>query len=310
MRTLTVVVPTYNRASRLDRALRCLTTQSAVPVPLRIVVVDNNSSDSTAAVVQSYGGRVQYAFEENQGLAHARNAGILSASPDDVVAFTDDDVEVAGNWAATLAREFGEHPEVECVGGRVLPRWNGAPPAWLTREHWGPLALQDHGNEPREFDRSRPVCLVGANVAFRRPVFDRIGLFSPHVQRVKDGIGSTEDHELLRRLYEAGGRARYVPDLVVTTEVPAERLTRAYHRRWHAGHGKFQALMRLPDLETSRRGRILGVPAHLYRSAARDAAAWVGGRLSGDTARAFAAETRLWFFTGFLLERCPCVPRR
>ncbi|HYT65363.1 MAG TPA: hypothetical protein VEL51_03005 [Vicinamibacterales bacterium] len=51
-----------------------------------------------------------------------------------------------------------------------------------------------------------PIGLIGANIAFRRQVFDRVGRFSPSVQRVKNGIGSTEDHELLTRLYAAGGR--------------------------------------------------------------------------------------------------------
>jgi cellulose synthase/poly-beta-1,6-N-acetylglucosamine synthase-like glycosyltransferase len=174
---------------------------------------------------------------------------------------------------------------------------------WLTRAHWGPLALQDHGDAPLTFDAKQPVCLIGANVAFRRSVFGRVGLFSPAVQRVKDGIGSTEDHELLLRLYAAGGRALYLPDLLVTTEVPQERLTREYHRRWHRGHGRFHALMRIPSLERSTRGRLLGVPAHLFRTAVADAAAWAKLRVQGDAAEAFTRETRLWFFSGFLQER-------
>ena len=53
------------------------------------------------------------------------------------------------------------------------------------------------------FDAAHPAGLVGANVAFRRGVFERIGMFSADVQRVRDGVGSTEDHELLGRLYDA-----------------------------------------------------------------------------------------------------------
>ncbi len=306
---LSVIVPTYNRSAMLARALRRLTRQTSAHAPVEIIVVDNNSADDTARVVAEFGEGVRYVFEPKQGLSHARNAGI-AASLYSVIAFTDDDVEVAGNWAAVIERELEDHPDVDCVGGRVLPEWDADPPAWLTREHWAPLALQDHGDEPRTLDRGTPVCLVGASVAFRRSVFDRVGVFSPDVQRVKEGIGSTEDHELLRRMYEAGGRARYTPDLVATTVVPRARLTREYHRRWHEGHGRFHAVMRIPEMEQSARGRLLGVPAHLYRSAAADAASWLRLRIAGDRARAFAAEMRLRFFAGFFRERCTCRPRR
>lgn len=302
MKALTVAICTYNRAAGLLTALRAVAAQREAATRFEIIVVDNNSTDDTCAVVQSFGESVRYIFERRQGLSYARNAA-TEAATGDVIAFTDDDVEVAPGWAAVLTNTFSNHPEVDCVGGRVLPRWTQPPPAWLTRAHWGPLALQDHGESPITFDISRPVCLVGANVAFRRSVFDRIGLFSPAVQRVKDGVGSTEDHELLLRLYADGGRALYVPDLLVTTEIPPDRLTRQYHRRWHRGHGRFHALMRTPSMERTNRGRVLGVPAHLFRAAAADAAAWLTLRLQGQAAEAFARETRLWFFSGFRQER-------
>jgi hypothetical protein len=56
-------------------------------------------------------------------------------------------------------------------------------------------------------------------------------------------------------------------------------------------------------MEHTNRGRLLGVPAHLFRTAAADAAAWLTLRLQGHAAEAFARETRLWFFSGFLQER-------
>lgn len=309
MTALTIVVPTFNRAAALEGALRALTAQRGSPPP-EIVVVDNNSRDATRDTVRAFGSRVRYVFEPRQGLSHARNAGIDHATRnagtparEHVIAFTDDDVEVAPGWAAALVQAFEEHADVECVGGRVLPRWTSPPPLWLTRAHWAPLALQDHGDAPLTFDAGRPVCLVGANVAFRRSVFDRVGRFADHVQRVGDGIGSTEDHELLLRLYGVGGRARYAPGLLVWTDVPAERLRRAYHRRWHRGHGRFHAIMRTPEMERTARGRWLGVPAHLYGAAAKDLVAWARLAATGRAAAAFEHELRLWFFWGFFGER-------
>ncbi len=82
--------------------------------------------------------------------------------------------------------------------------------------------------ERRSFTRiSRaPVCIVGANLSFRREVFDEIGLFAPKFQLVKDVLGATEDYELQRRLWQSGRQGRYVPDIVVTADVQAERLTK------------------------------------------------------------------------------------
>lgn len=310
---LTVIIPTFNRAPLLERALRALqVARGTASRRCEIVVVDNNSSDATRDVAARAGEGVRYVFEPRQGLSHARNAGIDAAgarAPDRLVAFTDDDVEVAPEWIGVLAGAFEAHPGVPCVGGRVLPRWTQPPPAWLSPAHWAPLALQDHGPQPRLFDAATPLGLIGANVAFRSDVFDRIGLFSTHVQRVRDSIGSTEDHELLARLYASGGSALYVPDLIVRAEVPGDRLTRAYHRRWHRGHGRCHARMRLADIERSR-AKFLGVPAHLFRTAARDAASWLPLTLAGDASGAFARETRLCFFSGFVRERCSWLPRR
>ncbi|HVL69021.1 MAG TPA: glycosyltransferase family 2 protein [Vicinamibacterales bacterium] len=312
MRRAAILVPTHNRAGSLRRTLSSLVAQSHPATDIELIVIDNNCTDDTAAVCARFSPRVRRIVEERQGLSHARNAGIAALqhfTGDDIVVFIDDDVEATAEWIGALVDAFERHPEVDGAGGRVLPSNPAALPSWITRRHWAPLALQDHGDDALVFESGRPVGLVGANFAFRKRVFDRIGGFSPDVQRVKDGIGSTEDHEFLQRLYAAGGRALYVPSAVVTTEVPQTRMTRAYHRRWHRGHGRFHAVMRTPELERSKL-RVLGVPLHLVRRALADVVAWVRSLLVGDSARAFAAETRLWFFSGFLKERCACVGRR
>ena len=303
MRTpkLSVILPTFNRADSLQRALAALLRQSADPWSYEVIVVDNNSTDGTASVVASNNDpRLRLVSETRQGLSYARNAG-LDAARAPLVAFTDDDVEVAPDWVETIVEAL-RRPEVDGVGGRVLPAWQHGRPRWLTREHWAPLALQDHGDSRRLFDRDHPIGLIGANVAFRRTVFDRIGRFSPAVQRVRDGIGSTEDHELLTRLYAGGGRMLYHPRMLVMTRVPGDRCDRRYHRRWHEGHGRFHALMRLPEMERAR-VTPLGVPGHLFRAAARDFGAWLRSIAVADWDRAFLAELRLRFVKGFLWTR-------
>jgi glycosyltransferase involved in cell wall biosynthesis len=299
---LSVILPTYNRAASLRRAVDALLHQDAAARDYELVVVDNNSSDGTSAWLASVDDcRVRHVREERQGLSHARNAGLREARGD-YVAFTDDDVEVAPDWVSTIVKALDARSDIDGVGGRVLPAWEGARPAWLTKSHWAPLALQDHGDQKRVFDRELPIGLVGANVAFRRSVFDRTGPFSADVQRVKSGIGSTEDHELLTRLYDAGGRMLYLPRMLVLARVQPDRYEREYHRRWHEGHGMFHARMRAPQMDHSRL-RLFGVPAHLLRSAARDGLRWLGSCVQRNWDAAFDAELRLRFFRGFLTER-------
>ena len=299
---LSVILPTFNRSDCLPAAIDALLGQGAESCAYEVIVVDNNSTDQTRAILASrVDPRLRVVEEARQGLSFARNAG-LAVARGELVAFTDDDVEAAPDWVVRIVGAFEQNAGIDGVGGRVLPVWSLPPPAWLTRDHWAPLALQDHGDVERIFDASAPVGLVGANVAFRREVFARVGQFSPHVQRVKDGIGSTEDHELLTRLYAAGGRMLYVPRMLVRARVQADRYTRGYHRRWYRGHGRFHAMMRAPEMERSRMA-ILGVPSHLLRSAGRDAGRMAARLLSGDREGAFAAELRLRFFQGFVESR-------
>lgn len=304
---VSVVISTYNRCGVLPSALESARAQDTGNVRYEVIVVDNNSTDETRQVIEAFIARhktldIRYVFEGKQGVSHARNAGIASARAP-IVAFFDDDVYVAPDWIANIKRIFDEHPEIGCAGGKVLPQWSGEPPSWLTSEHWSPLALQDHGDAPFYVNLDRQICLISANLAFRREVFERIGVFAPELQRVKGSIGSMEDLELMLRFYQSGGQGLYEPSLMVAAPVELERVTKAYHRKWHTGHGHFYALLRLKEMEMSDRGRLFDVPAHLYKQAMADSIGQIKHTLRGNRAAAFQHETRLRFFAGFFRKR-------
>jgi glycosyltransferase involved in cell wall biosynthesis len=303
---VSVVMCTYNRGDLLPGAVDDVIAQSHPQTPpFELLVVDNNSTDSTRAIVEraeTRDGRIRYLRETKQGLSHARNAGIAAARAP-LIAFTDDDVRVGPDWLATIMRTVRAHPGVSVVGGRVLPIWPAPPPSWLTPRHWGPLALVDYGEQPVRVDADNPLCLVGANLAIVRTAFDLVGGFSADVQRVRDSVGSSEDHEFLLRLFGAGGFGIYDPGIVIHAAVQPDRLECVYHRRWHTGHGHFHAVMRPEYLERSNTGRLFDVPAHMYRSALCDAASWAKAKLRRDDADAFSCEMRLRFFGGFFGTR-------
>jgi glycosyltransferase involved in cell wall biosynthesis len=304
---VSVIISTYNRGVLLEDALRSVLAQTeATAPPFELIVVDNNSTDATREIIECFAGidgRVRYLFEPQQGSSHGRNAGIRAARAP-LIAFTDDDVRAEPDWVAAIVRAFGEHPEADVVGGRVLPIWPAAPPVWLTRDHWSPLALLDYGEASMVIDADHPICLVSANLALRRPVFDAVGGFGPDFQLVKSGIlGSIEDHELLLRVLRTGRTVFYDPRITVHAEIQPNRLERAYHRRWHTGHGHFYALLRSEDMEQTGAGTLFGVPAHLYRQALGDLVAWVRAKAVGRPERAFRHELRLRFFAGFFQTR-------
>ena len=270
-----------------------------------ILVVDNNSTDNTPAVVASLQINspvtLRYSHEPRQGNAYARNTGVEQAHGP-IVAFIDDDVVAAPNWVDTIKSAFDRDPQLSFVGGKVLPLWDHDPPSWLTHSHWAPLALLDYGDKEKEIAGLMPLGLLTANIAFKKEVFAEGARFSPSLQRVKDSIGSMEDTEFLMRLCRSGRTGRYLPQLITWAVIDPERLTKAYHRRWHTGNGHFYAVMKDPEWERSS-FTIGGVPGHLYRETMKNAALWVTKIVSGKSDEAFVNECCLRFFRGFFKQR-------
>jgi glycosyltransferase involved in cell wall biosynthesis len=301
---ISVVISTYNRADRLGDALERLLGQRGVNY--EVVAVDNNSTDGTRQVIESYvarsGGRLRYVFEGRQGVSYGRNTGV-AATQASLIAFTDDDMRMADDWLARIKQAFDAHPELDCLGGKVLPLWLAPCPTWLTPRHWSPIALLDYGTEPVVVDTSRRQTLVTANFAVRRAAFDRVGGFSPLTQRTQNDVCSTEDNELQLRLWRTGVRGMYFPEIIGWAQAPSRRLTKDYHRRWHRRHGRCMALMRDEQFEASTAGHLFGIPAHLFRQTVADIGKWAVACLRRDEAEAFWRETRLWFFAGFVAQR-------
>jgi glycosyltransferase involved in cell wall biosynthesis len=303
---VSVIVPTYNRCEILRVALDSLMNQERAGLNYEVIVVDNNSKDETrntiGEVIRSFNcDNLVYCFEAKQGVSYARNTGIATARAP-ILAFADDDIRPASDWVASIHEAFKSFPEVDCIGGKVLPDPGTEFPAWLTTHHWTPLALLDFGDKPIKLDVQNGPGLISANLAVRASVFEEVGSFQPQLQRVKDGIGSMEDYEFEMRLATAKKQIMYLPQLVVYAHVFEERLTKAYHRRWYCGHGRFYARMRHEVFESSK-ARVLDVPGHLYRRTWSHMLNWLKYRLTNTGDLEFQQELQIQFFWGFFRER-------
>ncbi len=103
---LSVVIAAYNEAGSIERCLRALHRQ--VDYLNEVIVVDNNSSDDTAALVHALGfAEVRVVSEPRQGLVYARNTGMNSASSD-IIARVDADTEVQPGWAQAIVTFFAD----------------------------------------------------------------------------------------------------------------------------------------------------------------------------------------------------------
>ena len=214
-----VVVCTRERPDDLGQCLAALAALD--PAPDEVVVVDNApTGDATRRVVEAADvAGLRYVEEPRPGLSAARNAG-LRAATGEVVAFTDDDVEVHPRWALRLRAAFGE-PDVWAVTGLVLPAEIETEAQLLfERNHggfgWGYRAQTFDGGF---FERMRRYAVpvwqlgAGANMAFRREAFAAVGGFD---ERLGAGAsGCSEDSEMWHRILAAGARCRYEPAAVV-----------------------------------------------------------------------------------------------
>jgi len=304
---VSVVISTYNRCEMLPRSIESVLGQNPSHVTYELIVVNNNSTDDTKQVVESFISRghrnVRYVFEAKQGPSHGRNAGVANARGK-IIAFTDDDVQVGLDWVENIKRAFDNNPQIDCVGGKILPAWTTPPPHWLTSDHWGPLAIADYGDRMILSAPNTPICWSTSNIAFRSRVFERIGGFSGEFRR-------SQDREFMCRFMDDDGRMIYAPDVVVTTEVPADRLTKVYHRAWHKTSGKYHALMRLYQRlqgdgrmvkEPPQGLRLFGVPGFLYRELLTDCSEWLRETVRRNESLSFKHENRVRYLLAYIAE--------
>jgi len=313
----TVLIATYNRAALLDETLTSLARMRVSPaLRWEAIVIDNNSHDQTRAVVErhiaGFPVSLRYLFEAAQGRSSALNAGIGKAGGA-VLAFTDDDVRVADGWLdAAVGPLVGEDRSIAYSGGPVRPLWEVPPPAWLDLERghlWGTIAIQDHGAEPFIYEELRKVPL-GANMAARRELFERVGGFRADLGRTGGRLVlGQEVPELLLRARAAGLRGMYVPAMEVHHHIPAKRLTPSYFRKWWFGKGVSRAaLERMQpvtelgiDLRTTP--HVLGVPRYMYGSVIRDTAGMLRDRVAGQRKESFRHQMMTAYFAGYFWAR-------
>jgi glycosyltransferase involved in cell wall biosynthesis len=296
-RFISVVVCTYNRAQSMAKTLESLVVQT-VPAGTKweIVVVDNNSKDETRQVIGEFQsrnpGQIRYVFEERQGISNARNAGI-AACQGDVFAFIDDDEIAAVDWLECITADLWEGKWVG-TGGPIVPNWDCPRPRWLQEKNtflMGPLCAFDY--EPAvgsEQEMTEPP--FGANMAFRREAFDRVGGFRTDLGRVGNNLLSNEDTEFGRRLFAAGMRIRWVQSAITYHHIDKRRVNKRYFLKWWFNKGASDVRefgYEYPSM------KLLGVPLRLVLDAAKEGIRWV---ITTSPSRRAICLLKIWTYAG------------
>jgi glycosyltransferase involved in cell wall biosynthesis len=231
---ISVVVCTFNRAADLRRMLQSFFRQRHLAeIEFEILVIDNNSRDNTATTVREFSNyaSVRYFFEARQGLNFARNRGI-SESKGQIVSFLDDDVLVGETWLSNLKTSF-EETDVDVVGGKVSLVFDLPPETWFQGLFRICLAEVDLGTSRKCLENGDR--LYGANLSFRKGVFDCVGLFDAVSDRRGYELLSGGDTDLVRRIVAQKRTVVYDPTVAVEHVIGAQRLRWQYFiKRAHA----------------------------------------------------------------------------
>jgi glycosyltransferase involved in cell wall biosynthesis len=276
---LSVVICTYNRGESLFDTLSSLGRQDlADPINWEIIVVDNNSTDRTRNIVEAFAHQtsvtVKYLFESQQGKSYALNQGLREAKGT-VIALTDDDVIVAKNWVSSVWRAM-QQQEVDGIGGRILPKWARPVPKWLEKSNrlWTMLALID-GSEVKSLQlplRHEEGIVWGANMAFRRTVFEEVGFFDVHLGPCGKKLFRGDDLEFVQRCLSVGKKVIFDPTLLVWHCIGVERMSRKYFRKWCLDSAENGAsIAEAPNVTR----QFLGAPLWFYRVVATDVCQWL-----------------------------------
>ncbi|MBE9144577.1 hormogonium polysaccharide biosynthesis glycosyltransferase HpsE [Planktothrix mougeotii] len=225
----TVVIPTYNGAIRVPDVLEKLRSQKGTEnITWEIIVVDNNSHDQTANIIQEIITSwdelftLRYIFEKQQGIAFARQRGV-EESQGELIGFLDDDNFPDENWVLQAYLFGQEHPKAGSYGGQIHANYQVEPPQNFKRVEHLLLAIRESGDQPFLFCPEQLQLPSGAGLVVGKKAW------LDHVpsKLVNTGRGGN-DYEISLNLYRGGWEIWYNPKMHLDHYIPSERLDKKY----------------------------------------------------------------------------------
>jgi len=217
---ISIIVPVYNEEAVIARCLESLCALNYPPERHEVLVIDNGSTDRTAQIIQAY--PVIMLTEQRRGSYAARNTGI-NAARGEIMAFTDADCVVPGNWLLQIAQSL-----TALAADALLGASDG-----LNGNLWAEFVQRDYAKFV-QLARARDGLrhLNTRNCAIRTAALRAIGGFDAR-------LANCGDEELGVRLHQAGYRLRYAPDVRVSHINPTD-LSAILRQRRKQGYFEYQ----------------------------------------------------------------------
>lgn len=310
--TVSVIVCAYTemRWEELGAAVESIRGQTRPPQET-ILVIDHNPALFERAR-RHFEHEIVLENREAKGLSGARNTGMAAASGE-ILVFLDDDACAQPDWLENLLKGYADS-KVAGVGGTIRPNWLGGQPGWFPEEFAWVVGCTYKGM-PEKPETVRN--LIGANMSFRREIFEKVGGFQSGLGRLGSLPLGCEETELCIRAQQRlpGMKFLFEPGAIVRHQVPAKRGSPRYfvERCFAEGISK-AAVARLvgsqDGLSSERAYTLRTLPAGLLRGLGQG----LGGQLAGfgRAAAIFAGLgfTGLGYLWGwFSRGRQPSTPR-
>ncbi len=229
-----IIICTYNREELLNNCLSSLTEQVNPPDNFEVIVVDNNSKDGTAELVNRYikdYDNFRYVMEKNQGLSYARNRGCLEARGEYLV-YLDDDAKATKKYLHAVDWVLNKY-KPDLMGGPIHPYYTTKKPKWFKDKY-----------EIREYAEksgfSSKCQISGGNFTIKKTLLVELGMFDVKLGMIGNKDGAGEERMVLEK-YRASTpqkeqRVYYSMDCKVLHHTPAKKMKVSYLcKRYYLG---------------------------------------------------------------------------
>lgn len=222
---VSIIVITHNRCELLEKCIQSLLSQKT-DIPYEVIVVDNDSSDSTKKIVEKYG--IKYLFVSHELSRRPRNQGIKIAKGN-IIAYIDDDAIADSNWIQNIFETISSG-KADAVGGKILSNSRGI--ASLAHHI---LEFGKFTNDNERILRNIPT----VNAAYKMEIFNE--------EKFNEELFIGEDPDFNWRLTKKGYILKYNPKVIVyhDSSITAKKLI---SKKYQQGHWFFIVRRKNPDI--------------------------------------------------------------
>jgi glycosyltransferase involved in cell wall biosynthesis len=244
---ISVIICTYNREKYIEESIVSILNQNVINYKVEVVIINNNSTDSTHEICSSLltkypSKNIRYYVEKEQGLSISRNRGI-ELSNGEILVFIDDDAIAYPHFLQEIINNYSTDLTMQASGGRIYPRFESKEPEWMSKFLLPLMSVIDKGNNKKLFKgTSYP---IGANMAFRKSVFNDLGLFNKNLGRNGNNLQGGEEKDFFNRMKERKMKIYYLPFACIDHIIPDARLDRKFIKKMGLGIGTSEKIRSL-----------------------------------------------------------------